>query len=90
MILCGGLGFDSTLDSPPPPGSASSAHFRKVPRFTVETFPQDNRTHHFNPDKVFCKWDLSAGSEWPRGFIGIMALGEKDSGDEFPALLTDI
>ena len=90
VILCGGLGFDSTLETPPGPDSPSTPHFRKVPQFTVGSFAADGKTKNFNPDKVFCRWDLTASGDWPRGFIGIMALAEKDSGDEFPQLLEDI
>ncbi|GIF45249.1 hypothetical protein [Actinoplanes xinjiangensis] len=89
-ILCGGLGFDSTLESPPAAGSPSTAHFRKVPQFKAGIFSADGVTHNFSPDKTFCKWDLSSPGEWPRGFIGIIAFAEKDSGDEFPQLIEDI
>jgi len=33
---------------------------------------------------------LSASGDWPRGFVGIIALGEQDSGDEFPQLVDEI
>jgi hypothetical protein len=90
VIQCGGLGFDSTLDSPPPATSPSTAHFRKVPKFLVDKFPQDGRIQSYNPAKVFCKWDLTASGVWPRAFVGIIAFAEQDSGDEFPKLLQDI
>jgi hypothetical protein len=90
VIQCGGLGFDSTLDSPPPATSPSTAHFRKVPEFRVDNFPQDGRIHSYNPAKVFCKWDLTASGEWPRAFVGIITFAEQDSGDEFPELLKEI
>jgi hypothetical protein len=53
VINCGGLGFDSTLESPPAAGSPSTPHFRKIPPFNAGTFPEDGKINNFNPDKVF-------------------------------------
>ena len=89
-ILYGGLGFDSTLDSPPDASGSSTAHFRKVPRTSAGTFDDDGDVRNFNPDKTFCKWDLSASGPWPRAFVGTIALAEQDSGDEFAELLDSI
>lgn len=90
VILCGGLGFDSTLQSPPPAGSPSSAHYRKVPQFTVGTFPVDGGKKEYDPDKTFCTWDLTASGDWPRAFFAVIAVAEQDSGEEFAQLMEEI
>ncbi|HEX8105839.1 MAG TPA: hypothetical protein VF533_24700 [Solirubrobacteraceae bacterium] len=89
-ILCGGVGWDSTIQAPPAPGAAPDQHYRKVPQFTVDDFTFDGDRKSYNPDKVFVEWNLSAAGPWPRGFCAIPALAEKDGGEEFAELLKQI